>query len=96
MSGSTGISLAYTAAPPEDDATPDQSYKTFYLKNIAVRMRREMGVLPARCVLDYIIHSDASPLDSIREFGAVRDWVRTHKFRFRRDPRDLIQRWENG
>ncbi len=94
--GSTALSLTYTTAPPEDDATPDQSYKIFYLKNMAVRMRREMGVLPRRCIIDYIVHSDASPLVSIREFGAVRDWVHVHRFRFRRDPRDLVARWETG
>ncbi len=92
--GSSEIAVTYTAAPPTDDSTPDQSYKLFFLKNMAVRIRREMGVLPALCAVDYLIHSDASPLYSLREFGAVRDWVRTHRFRFRRDPRDLIQRWE--
>ncbi|MGA2615001.1 MAG: hypothetical protein ABSG38_16315 [Spirochaetia bacterium] len=94
ITGSTEVTVTYTAAPPTDDSTPDQGYKLFFLKNLAVRMRREMGVLPVRCVVDYLIHSDASPLYSLREFGAVRDWVRTHRFRFRRDPRDLIQRWE--
>ena len=82
------------ALPPEDDATPDKGYKTFFLKNMAVRLRREMGVLPGHRLFDYLVHSDAGPLYSIREFTAVRDWVRTHTFRFRRDPRDLIERWE--
>lgn len=95
MIGSTAVALTYTAATPEEDATPDQSYKVFYLKNMAVRMRREMGVLPLWCIIDYVVHSDASPLDSLREFGVVRDWVRTHRFRFRRDPRDLLLRWES-
>ena len=36
----------------------------------------------------------AGPLASVREFTAVREWVRKHTFRFRRDPRDLIERWE--
>jgi len=94
MVGTTHVAFTYTAPPPTDDSTPDQSYKLFFLKNMAVRMRREMGILPLWLVLDYIIHSDVSPLYSVREFVAVRDWVRTHKFRFRRDPRDLIQKWE--
>jgi len=92
--GTTQVALTYTAVPPTDDSTPDQSYKLFFLKNLAVRMRREMGILPAWTFLDYIIHSDASPLYSLREFRAVREWVRAYKFRFRRDPRDLIHRWE--
>ena len=94
ITGSMEIAVTYTAAPPTDNTTPDQGYKLFFLKNMAVRLRREMGVLPAWCVVDYLVHSDASPLYSLREFGAVRDWVRTHRFRFRRDPRDLIHRWQ--
>lgn len=93
--GTTEVVLTYTGAPPEDDATPDQGYKTFFLKNLAVRLRREAGVLPGHRILDYVLHSGASPLYSIREFKAVRDWVRLHTFRFRRDPRDLIAQWED-
>jgi hypothetical protein len=96
MLGSTQLSFTYTVAPPTDDSTPDQSYKLFFLKNMAVRLRHEMGVLPAWFIIDYMVHSDASPLYSLREFALVRDWVHTHRFRFRRDPRDLIQRWEEG
>jgi len=95
MVGTTQLALTYTTAPPTDDSTPDQSYKLFFLKNMAVRLRREMGTLPAWFILDYLVHSDASPLYSLREFRAVRDWVRIHRFRFRRDPRELIQRWED-
>jgi len=94
--GTTEITLVYTGTPPEDDATPDEGYKTFFLKNIAVRLRREMGILPVHRLLDYIVHSDAGPFSSVREFIAVRDWVRKHTFRFRRDPRDLIDRWESS
>lgn len=94
LRGTTSITLLYTGAPPEDDATPDQGYKTFFLKNMAVRLRRETGVLPGHRLFDYMVHSDAGPLYSIREFTAVKDWVRTHTFRFRRDPRDLIEKWE--
>jgi hypothetical protein len=92
--GTTGISLTYTGAPPEEDTTPDAGYKLFWLKNIAVQMRREAGVLPTAKMLDYILHSDTGPIYAVREFRAVRGWVRTHRFRFRRDPRHVIARWE--
>ena len=94
LRGSTEISITYTGSPPEENTTPDQGYKLFWLKNLAVRVRREMGVLPARRVFDYMVHSDTGPLYAVKEFRAVRGWVRTHRFRFRRDPRDLIERWE--
>jgi hypothetical protein len=93
LRGTTGISVTYTGSPPAEDATPDKGYKLFWLKNIAVRKRREMGVLPARRVFDYMVHSDTGPVYAIKEFRAVRAWVHTHRFRFRRDPRDLMERW---
>lgn len=92
--GTTGIALTYTGAPPEENTTPDRGYKLFWLKNMAVRLRREMGVLPVRRILDYILHSDTGPLYAIREFRSVRGWVHTHRFRFRRDSREVVERWE--
>jgi hypothetical protein len=94
LRGSTEISITYTGAPPEEDTTPDQGYKLFWLKNIAVRQRREMGVLPARRLADYVAHSDTGPAYAVKEFRAVRAWVRKNRFRFRRDPRELVDRWE--
>jgi hypothetical protein len=93
LRGTTEVALTYTSAPPEEDATPDQGYKLFWLKNVAVRKRREMGILPARRIFDYMVHSDTGPVYAIREFRAVRAWVHVHRFRFRRDPRDLMERW---
>jgi hypothetical protein len=92
--GTLTMSMTYTGAPPEEDATPDESYKKVWLKNMAVRMRREMGVLPSWRALDYMIHSDTGPLYAVREFRLMRKWVRTHRFRFRRDPRELLDGWE--
>jgi len=92
--GTTQVALTYTGTPPEENTTPDRGYKLFWLKNMAVRLRREMGVLPARRMLDYIVHSDTGPLYAIQEFRSVRGWVHTHRFRFRRDSRDVVERWE--
>jgi len=94
LEGSTDYSLTYTGAPPEEDTTPDAGYKLFWLKNVAVRIRRDAGVLPALRAFEYMARSDTGPLDAMREFRAVRAWVRTHRYRFRRDARDIVERWE--
>jgi hypothetical protein len=94
--GTMRMSLTYTGSPPEEDATPDEGYKKVWLKNMAVRMRRDMGVLPAWRAVDYMFHSDTGPLYALKEFGIVRRWVRTHRFRFRRDARDLVDGWERS
>ena len=96
LRGSIDLAVAYVGAPPTENATPDQGYKLFYLKNLAVRMRREMGVLPTWKFFDYLAHCGTGPLSAAREFLAVRDWVRIHRFRFRRDPMDVIARWESA
>ncbi len=94
--GTLRMGLVYTGAPPEEDTTPDGGYKKVWLKNMAVRMRREMGVLPRWRALDYVFHSDTDPLSALKEFRSARRWVRTHRFRFRRDPRDLVDGWERS
>ncbi len=94
--GNRDIALTYTGSPPEEDTTPDEGYKRFWLKNLAVRRRREMGFIPLSSVLEYMTHSDTGPLYAIKEFREVRGWVQTHRFRFRREPRDLQQEWEGA
>ena len=96
LCGTLQLTVTYTGSPPTDDATPDQGYKLFFLKCVAVRLRREMGTLPRRRLLDYMIKSDTGPFYAIKEFRSVRSWVWTHRFRFRKDPRQLVERWENG
>jgi hypothetical protein len=96
LQGTTGLSLTYTSAPPEENATPDAGYKLFWLKCLAVQMRREMGVLPVRRLLEYALHSDTGPFSAVKEFGAAREWVRTHRFRFRRESRELLEHWERA
>jgi hypothetical protein len=93
--GTMGISLTYTGTPPEEDTTPDAGYKLFWLKNLAVQLRRETGVIPTVKLLDYMLHSDTGPVYAVKEFRAVRGWVRTHRFRFRRDPRNILEHWES-
>jgi hypothetical protein len=94
--GSTRLSVVYTATPPADDTTPDESYKAFYLKNLAVRIRNQVGILPWLRLPEYMLRSDKGPLYAVKEFTAARAWVRIHRFRFRREPRELLERWETG
>jgi hypothetical protein len=96
IAGTTGLTLSYTGSPPEDDATPDQGYKLFWLKCIAVTRHHEMGALAARRALEYMAHSDTGAFYALREFRAARAWVRTHRYRFRLDPRELVERWESA
>ena len=94
VEGSTDFSLAYTGTPPEENTTPDAGYKLFWLKNVAVRLRGDAGMLPAWRALEYMARSDTGPFAALREYRAVKAWIHVHRYRFRRDARDLAERWE--
>jgi hypothetical protein len=91
----TGLGITYTAQPPADDATPDESYKRFWLRGLAVRIDRDGGVLPAWRLPEYMARSDTGPLYAVKEFRAAREWVRRNRYRYRLDPRDLVAGWEH-
>jgi hypothetical protein len=92
----TGLVVAYATEPPADDATPDASYKQFWLRNLAVRRRRDAGELPAWRLAEYMLRSDTGPLYAVKEFRAAREWVRQNRWRYRVDPRDLVAGWERA
>lgn len=92
----TGLGLSYMAQPPADDATPDRSYKLFWLRALAVRFRDDAGSLPAWRAAEYMLRSDTGPLYAAKEFRAARDWVRRNRYRYKVDPRDLVAGWERG
>jgi hypothetical protein len=91
--GTGALALTYAGLPASEDATPDGSYKAFYLKNLAVRLKRDYGVLPLNRLLEYMLHSDTGPSYAFKEFSKVREWVRKNKFRFRHDPRKIVEGW---
>ena len=45
---------------------------------------------------DCMLASDQGPLVAVREFRAAQRWVHQHRFRFRRDPRELVDGWERS
>ena len=93
LSGTTPV-LDYSLEVPSEDNTPDESYKFFYLKNLAVRFRRDLGVLPSVHFFRYVFRSDRGPLYSLKEFLQVRKWVELNRYRFKRDARGLLNMWE--
>jgi hypothetical protein len=96
IQGALGFTISYTGTPGSEDATPDVGYKAFYLKNVAVRFRREMGILPLWRLFEYVMRSNEGPLAAVREFRLMREWVSLHRYRFRADPRELVARWGTG
>jgi len=90
----TGVGITYSTEPPADDATPDESYKRFWLRTLAVRLRRDGGELSGWRLPEYMLRSDTGPLYAVKEFRAAREWVHRNRYRYRQDPRDLVAGWE--
>ncbi len=90
----TSILVNYLEDPIGEDNTPDESYKYFYLKNIAVRFKRDIGVLPLSKLFPYIFKSDTGPLYAIHEFNKVRKWVRINRYRFKQDILRVVDLWD--
>ena len=88
------FSIQYMGDSYSEDSTPDESYKYFYLKNIAVRFKRDRGVIPFAQFLKFILHSDTGPLYAYQEFKRVRKWVWINRYRFKQDAIRVIDLWD--
>ncbi len=89
----TTYRMSYLADVPSDNSTRDQSYKLFYLKNLAVRFNRDLGSLPRSKFLPYVYRS-GDALTAMREFREVGRWVEINRYRFKQDARSVTDLWE--
>ncbi len=93
MSVNTSIFCQYRQDAPEEDSTPDDSYKYFYLKNISVDFRRDRGVLGYGKFPTYLLKSGSGLWKGLKEFRSVRAWVWENRYRFKMDTRELVDLW---
>ena len=91
----TAFRVSYHGEAPVENTTREQSYKLFYLKNLAIRFSRDFGTLPRSRLLPYLFNSGGDFFTSLREFFKVRNWVEVNKYRFRQDARSVTELWES-
>ncbi|TFG65041.1 MAG: hypothetical protein E4H36_01205 [Spirochaetales bacterium] len=90
----TSFKLTYLGDIPAEDATPDESYKFFFLKNLSIRFTGDSGVLPSARFLSFMFKAGAGFLRALRDFNMVRKWVEANAFRFQSDARSVTELWE--
>ncbi len=90
----TTFRMSYLADVPADDSTRDQSYKLFYLKNLAIRFSRDFGALPRGRLIPYLLKSSGDVLSSAREYREVKKWVDINRYRYTQDARSVTELWE--
>ncbi len=85
--------IEYRAELPVENVSYEDSYRWFYLKNLALRFNGESGELSWFRFPSFLLHSAWVPWKAFRVFREVHQWVFEHKFRFKMDSRGLVELW---
>ena len=86
--------LSYDGELPHENNTTDDCYRWFYLKNLAPVFRNDYAHLPLyrfpgfmnKCGIDFACAWD--------EFRETRKWIKTNKYRWKCDARDVTKLWD--
>jgi hypothetical protein len=89
------IKLSSDGPVAVEDSTIDDSYRRFYLKNIAPIFRENMAHLPWRRFPAYLANSNWDLFGAWEEFNEARRWVKDNRKRWKRDARTLNDFWED-
>jgi hypothetical protein len=88
------VRLSYNGEIPSEDSTAEESYRRFYLKNLAPVFRGDMAQLPWRRFPGYLFRAGGDPFLAAADFAEGRRWVKTNCYRFRGDARSVTERWD--
>ncbi|MDR0315498.1 MAG: hypothetical protein LBH97_01195 [Treponema sp.] len=90
------LKLSYDGTIPPEDTSAGESYRRFYLKNLAPVFRGDYAHLPLRRFPGYLLKSGEGPASAWEDFSEGRRWVSTNRFRWRCDIRALAGRWDDA
>ena len=88
--------LSYDGQMPIENSTAGESYRRFYLKNLAPIFRGNYAHLPLSCFPGYLFHSGEDPFTAWADFCESRKWVKANRFRWRTDARALTEGWDQA
>lgn len=81
---------------PPQDTSPGPGYRRFFLKTLAVRRRRDSGILSRRRWWSYLRHSGDNSRQAVEDWKEIRHWVQKNRFNFVKDAAQLIELWDWG
>lgn len=90
----TGIKIAYQNEIPKEDASISDSYKRFFLKNLALVYKGDSCQLSLISIIRFHLKSGMSLFNSISDYKSTKNWVNKNRYRFRMDPYSLTELWE--
>jgi len=86
--------LSYDGELPQENYTVEDSYRWFYLKNLAPVYRNDYAHLPFYRFPAFFIKCGIDLGYAWNEFKDTRKWVTTNKYRWKCDARDVTKRWD--
>jgi len=89
------LKLSYNGELPSEDTTVDESYRRFYMKNLAPVFRNDHAHLPYYRFFSYLFKSKDDFFSSWEEFKECRKWVTKNKFRWICDARAVTKHWDS-
>jgi len=93
---SVHLKLSYNGELPPEDFTVDESYRRFYMKNLAPVFKNDYAHLPFYRFPSYLFKSGDDLFTSWEEFKECRKWVLKNKFRWKCDARTVTNRWDSS
>ncbi|MCL2231062.1 MAG: hypothetical protein FWC01_08185 [Treponema sp.] len=87
------LKLSYDGDIHAENYSVADSYKRFFLKNIAPVFRNDYAHLPLYRFPGFFIKSGEDFISAWDEFKKVKSWVLTNKYRWKSDARSFIKSW---
>ncbi len=91
---SAGFRISYEGEVPREDVTPDSSYVTFYLKNLAPSIRSGMIRLPWTALATVVFKGGLNVFEAFARFAGTARWIDSCRTRFVTDAGTLISSWD--
>ncbi|MEL3912142.1 hypothetical protein [Treponema pedis] len=88
------LKIKYTGDFPIEDISADNSYMTFYLKNLAPAFGKNGMYLPGKRFFHYAKQSGLNIFKAYKYFKHVSLWVNVNRYKFTVSPSELISNWE--
>jgi hypothetical protein len=81
---------------PVEDFTLEESYRRFYLKNLAPVFRSDYAHLPLYRFPSFFSKSGEDLFSAWDDFKETRKWVTKNKFRWKCDAKGVTARWDTA
>jgi len=88
------LKLSYDGEMLSEDNTVEESYRQFYLKNLAPVFKNDYAHLPLYRFPGFFCKSGEDIFAAWNDFKKARKWVITNKYRWKKDTRAVTSRWD--